>query len=73
MKKRRSVLLAATSLSHVAIRERVPDWEVTVEDEPLWSSSGKERSMWAFRSISRKKGRSGPNKRAGLSTNDVDA
>jgi len=33
------VLLTAASLSHVAMRDRVPDWEFIVEDEPLWSSS----------------------------------
>ena len=47
-----------------------------VEDEPLWSSSGGYRSMWAFRSIGRKRRegeRDAPNKRDGSSTNDVDA
>ena len=52
-----TVLFTAASLSHVAMRERVPDWEVTVEEEPLLSSSGKKRSVWAFFSIGRKKGR----------------
>lgn len=28
-----------------------------VEDEPLWSSSTKDRSIWGFYSIGRKKGR----------------
>jgi len=51
-----AVLFIAASLSQVAIRERVPDWEVMVEDEPLWSSSGKRGSTWAFSSIGRKKG-----------------
>jgi len=51
------LLLTEASLSHVAMRERVPDWEVIVEDEPVWSSSEKHRSMWAFCSTGRKKGR----------------
>ena len=51
-----TVLFIAASLSHVAMRERVPDWEVIVEDEPLLSSSTKHTSMWAFCSIRQKKG-----------------
>ena len=51
-----TVLFIAASLSHVAMRERVPAWEVIVEEEPLLSSSAKHISMWAFSSLGQKKG-----------------
>ena len=50
------ILFIAASLSHVAMRERVPDWGAMVEDEALVSSSTKQISMWAFCSIRQKKG-----------------
>jgi hypothetical protein len=40
-----TVLFTAASFSHVAMRERDPDWEAMVEDEPLWSSSAKHMSV----------------------------
>lgn len=70
-RERGYILLTATSLSHVDIRERVPDWEVIVEDEPLWSSSEDRYVGILFHGS--EEGKNEPNKRAGPSTNDVDA
>ena len=72
-KKRGIVLLTAASLSHVAMREREPDWEVMAEDEPLWSSSVKHRSDVGVLFDRSEEGKDGPNRREGSSANDVDA